>query len=172
MTQTTFEHELEIFRTEEETAQQCFFCYLSIRDLAGRDADVIRIMNVTPLFWVTAHHTMLLATFVILGRIFDQKSQHNIDTLISATSRNIEIFSMKALAARKEAAGLSKPDAAAYVVDKHALNADDVRTLRRQIAHWRRVYETRYRVIRHKVFAHKGLSNISEVNALLAKTQD
>jgi ACT domain-containing protein len=81
--QTEFEKELEIFRTEEETAQQYFFSYLSIRDLAGKNDDVLNVINTTPLFWVTVHHAMLLSAFVALGRIFDQNSRHNIDRLIS-----------------------------------------------------------------------------------------
>jgi hypothetical protein len=32
--QGSFEKELEIFRTEEEVAQQYFFAYLSVRNLA------------------------------------------------------------------------------------------------------------------------------------------
>jgi hypothetical protein len=34
----------------------------------------------------------------------------------------------------------------------------------------RSVYEDRYREVRHKVFAHRALSTISEVNELLANT--
>jgi AbiU2 len=68
--------ELEIFRTEEETAQQYFFAYLSVRSMAAENSDVLKMMNINPLFWVTAHHAMLLSTFVALGRIFDLKSKH------------------------------------------------------------------------------------------------
>jgi hypothetical protein len=72
--------ELEIFRTEEETAQQYFFAYLSVRSMAAENSDVLKMMNMNPLFWVTAHHAMLLSTFVALGRIFDLQSKHNIGT--------------------------------------------------------------------------------------------
>ena len=33
----SFEDELEVFRTEEETAQQYFFAYLSVLSLAASD---------------------------------------------------------------------------------------------------------------------------------------
>lgn len=36
---TAFEDELEVFRTEEEAAQQFFFDYLSVRTLAAKDQD-------------------------------------------------------------------------------------------------------------------------------------
>lgn len=170
MTEIKFERELEIFRTEEETAQQYFFSYLSVRSLAGTNSEVLKMMNTTPLFWATTHHAMLLSAFVALGRIFDQNSKHNIDTLISAASKDISAFSRIALAARKQASGLTQADAAAYVADKHELTSNDVRQLRNEIAPWRRVYEDHYRDIRHKVFAHKALSTLEEVNELLAKT--
>jgi AbiU2 len=35
----------------------------------------------------------------------------------------------------------------------------------------RRIYEDRYREVRHKVFAHKEVSTFQEANALLAKTR-
>jgi hypothetical protein len=167
---TNFERELEIFRTEEETAQQYFFAYLSVRNLAAENSDVLRMMNTNPLFWITAHHAMLLSTFVALGRIFDQDSKHNINTLMSAAYNDLTVFSMAALEARKKSSGLTQEEAAEYVIGKHELSAKDVRGLRKQIAGWRRIYEQRYRDVRHKVFAHKALSDLVEVNALLAKT--
>ena len=84
--QTQFETELEIFRTEEETAQQYFFSYLSVRSLAAKNTAVLAAMNTTPLFWITTHHAMLLSAIVALGRIFDQRSKHNIDRLMSIAS--------------------------------------------------------------------------------------
>ena len=45
-----FADELEVFRTEEESAQQAFFAYLSVRSLAATDQDVLANMNNTPLF--------------------------------------------------------------------------------------------------------------------------
>jgi AbiU2 len=136
--QTNFEKELEIFRTEEETAQQYFFSYLSIRDLTGRNHDVLRTINTTPLFWITTHHAMLLATFVALGRIFDQNSKHNIDRLISVGQESCGLFSKAALQARKQSDGLTEQQAASYVADAHELTATGLRTLRKEIAHWRR----------------------------------
>jgi len=170
MAQTEFEKELEIFRTEEETAQQYFFSYLSIRDLVGKNNDVLKMMNITPLFWISVHHATLLSTFVALGRIFDQNSRHNIDRLISVASKHRGSFSKAALQARKQANGLTKQQAADYASDAHELSDSDLRMLRKEVASWRRIYVERYRNVRDKVFAHKALSNLTQVNELLAKT--
>jgi putative SOS response-associated peptidase YedK len=67
-------------------------------------------------------------------------------------------------------AGLTHEQAVEYVADAHELTTRDLRALRKEIALWRRVYNERYRDVRHKVFAHKELSDIDEVNKLLAKT--
>jgi hypothetical protein len=166
-----FVDELELFRTEEEVAQQYFFCYLSVRTVAAAEPEVLKSMNATPLFWITTHHAVLLSAFVALGRIFDQdkKSVHNIDKLIKTVSDDLAAFTRPALAVRKQAAGVSADDAAAYVADAYELTPADIKAIRKQVAHWRRVYEARYRDIRHGVFAHKGLDQAG-TDALMAKT--
>lgn len=170
MANTKFEAELEIFRTEEETAQQYFFSYLSIRSLAAADTDVLKMMNAAPLFWKTVHHATVLSAFVALGRIFDPNSRHNINTLISTAADEIKQFSRGALMARKRSDGLTHEQAVEYVADAHELTVQNLRKLRKEIAAWRGVYDERYQAIRHKVFAHRELSDINEVNRLLAKT--
>lgn len=167
---TEFENELEIFRKEEESAQQFFFSYLSVRTLAASSPHVLRTINENALFWITAEHSMLLAAFAALGRIFDQDSKHNLDRLMGLASRDLAIFSLDALRARKEASQITAAQAAEFVIGRHALTLDDVKLLRKQIDVRRRIYENRYRDIRHKVFAHKATADITEINAMFAKT--
>jgi hypothetical protein len=167
---TVFKDELETFRKEEETAQQMFFAWLSLRATAASNADVLRTLNKTPLFWINAQHSLLVSAFITLGRIFDQDSKHNVDRLMSIVSQNLSIFTIAALRARKVADGISVRDATKYVVGKYALTSDDVKTLRKQIDVRRRIYEDRYRDIRHKVFAHKSTNDAAVVGAMFAKT--
>ena len=123
---TEFERELEIFRRDEEEAQQHFFCWLAVRDLAARTANVLGVMNATPLFWLTTHHAMLLAAFVTLGRVFDQDSKHNLDHLMDVAASDLSIFSKHALRLRRES-DISKEQAAAFVQNAHELTAADIR---------------------------------------------
>jgi hypothetical protein len=167
---TAFEEELEIFHTEEVIAQQCFFSYLSVRDMMIQDKEVLKTMNTASSFWAITHHSMLLSALIVLGRIFDNASKHNIDTLMAAVSKDLSVFSKAALAARRVADGsMTKAGADAYVKDRHTLTANDVKLLRKQIKHWRSVYESRYREVRHH-FAHKKWSNFDDLNKLLKKT--
>jgi AbiU2 len=120
---TDFEQELEVFRTEEEAAQQFFFAYLSVKNLAATDGNVLANMNNTPLFWRTTHHAMVLAAFVALARIFDQdpESDHNVDKLMRVTGSSLNLFTKPALAARRIAAGISQKDANRYAVGAYEL---------------------------------------------------
>jgi hypothetical protein len=133
MTQFEFEQELEIFRTDEEAAQQDFFCWLSFRHAMLNENGVHRVVNETPLFWRTTHHAMLLSAFITLGRTFDQDSHHNLDGLVDIFARDVPSFSKDALRQRKELV-ISPEEAARYVEGKHELTPDDVRLIKKQIA--------------------------------------
>jgi hypothetical protein len=166
-----FADELELFRTEEEVAQQYFFGYLALQHVPGRNPAVLHRMNDHPMFWITTRHALLMSAFVALGRIFDQdpRSIHNIDKLLRSVWDNIGVFTRVELEQRKIAAGLDPADAAAYVVDKCDLVPTDVGAMRKAVAAWRKIYEARYRDIRHGVFAHKGL-NQADTHLLMAQT--
>jgi hypothetical protein len=159
------EDEIEMFRREEETAQQYFFGFLSLQLVPYRNSDVLDKMNENPAFWITTRYALLMSTFIVLGRIFDQDSQslHNIDKLLGVVSRNLSVLSRAGLEQRRIVQGMTPKDAAAYVT------IEDVRAMRKAVGKWRSVYEARYREIRHKVFAHKSVSRV-DADALMAKT--
>src|ERR1700730_2672675 len=135
-----FEAELNIFRTEQETAEQYFFAYLGIRSLAAQRADVLAVMNHNSVFWIISHHALLLSTFIALGRIFDHASKHNVDRLMLVVERNLSVFSRAALRSRKEKV-ISAEQAREYVKDRHVLSANEVRDLKKQIREWRKVFQ-------------------------------
>jgi len=167
----TFEHELEMFRGEEESAQQYFFGYLATQLVPARNPEVLEKMRETPMFWRTTRYALLMSAFVVLGRIFDQdpKSLHNIDKLMTAVSGSIGALSRAGLQQRRVVQGMTPADAAAYASTKYDLTTDDVRAIRKEVAKWRKVYEATYRDIRHKIFAHKSVSS-TNADAMMAKT--
>jgi hypothetical protein len=165
------EHELEMFRTEEEAAQQYFFGFLSLQLVPSKNPDVLARMNETATFWITTRYALLMSAFVVLGRIFDQdpKSLHNIDKLLGVVTRDIASLSAAALERRRIAQGMTPKDAAAYARGTYDLTMDDVRGMRKAVGHWRKVYEARYREIRHKIFAHKSIDRAA-ADTLMANT--
>ena len=166
-----FENELEIFRTETQTAVQFFYAYLTIHAVARDRPAVHRLLNRAPLFWNTNLGALQTGSFIVLGRIFDQTSRHNVDRLLKIGQTNLGIFSKAALGARKQRAD---PGAAAwlgaYLKDAYAPMPKDFRHLRSLVRKHRATYEAKYRDLRHKLFAHKEVSNPADVSALFAKT--
>lgn len=169
---SVFTTELENFRIEEESAQQFFLGYLALQRIPASNTTVLDKLNDHPTFWITARYALLVATFVALGRIFDQdkRSIHNIDKLLRSVSDNLSIFCPAGLCERRVTEGMDVDIAAEYAREKYALSIVDVRDMRKAVAHWRNVYEVRYRDIRHLVFAHRGISR-EDADLLMAKAK-
>jgi AbiU2 len=168
---TPFEIELEMFGAEEIQAQQYFFGFLSLQLVPLRNPDVLAKMQETSMFWIATRYSLLMSAFIVLGRIFDQdpKSLHNINKLLDAVTNEIGSLSKAGLEQRRIAQGMGPSDAAAYAAGTYDLTIKDVRAMRKAVAKWRAVYEARYRDIRHKIFAHKGVSRAG-ADALMAAT--
>jgi hypothetical protein len=169
--QEAFVHELEIFRTEAEAAAQFFYAYLSVHETAGRHPSVFRLLNTVPLFWNTNLGALQTSAFIVLGRIFDQDSPHNIDRVLGIAQKHQEIFSLESLAARKQGKSATRPDwLDDFLAKSYVPSQSDFRRLRKEVSKHRKIYEEKYRDIRHKVFAHKAVVGSAEVGALFAKT--
>jgi AbiU2 len=157
------EAELETFRIDEETAQQFFFAYLGVRDLAAKRSDVLAAVNRNSMFWLTTHHAMFVSTFIWLGRMFDQRSAHNLDLLLKMVERNLPTLNRDALRERK-AKVITPEQAAEYVASKHEMTIDDVRALRKEVGNWRKIYEPVYRHVRdHLAHNKRGVSDLDEL---------
>lgn len=166
-----FERELEVFRTEAEGAAQFFYAYLAVHAVAAEYRPVYQLLNTFALFWNTNLGALQTTAFIVLGRIFDQKSTHNVDRLLKIAQDNPKIFSKAALGSRKQGDALSPPDwLPDYLRDAYVPVAADFRRLRAHVNKHRRIYEAKYRDLRHKVFAHKEVADRPEVDALFAKT--
>jgi hypothetical protein len=166
-----FERELEVFRTEASSASQFFYAFLTVHAAAGEHTDVYRLLNTAPLFWNTILGGLQTGTFVTLGRVFDQNSTHNLDRVLNIAQRNPHIFSKTALGNRKRRAN---PNNIGWLLDylraAYVPTSGDFRRLRRHVNKHRKIYEAKYRDVRHKVFAHKLISDGAAVQALFAKT--
>jgi hypothetical protein len=57
-----------------------------------------------------------------------------------------------------------------YLVDVYEPTQKDFRRLRGYVRKWRGIYVNNYRDLRHKVFAHKEVSDRAETHALFTKT--
>ena len=169
---STFEHELRMFGNEEESAQQYFFGFLSLQLIPSKNPDVLRQMrgDVDVL-----DRDALRAVDVCVRRARPHlrsgpkvAPQHQ-QAADVGLERNRDVRRKTGLLQRRIMQGMDPQQAAAYVADKYDLTVEDVRDMRKAVGKWRSVYEARYREIRHKIFAHKGL-NRADANKLMAKT--
>ncbi|MDI6764064.1 MAG: transposase [Thermodesulfobacteriota bacterium] len=166
-----FEYELETFRKEAEAAIQFLYAYLTVHRVAARNSLVHRLLNEAPLFWNTSLGALQTAAFIALGRVFDQSSQHNIDRLIRTAQKDPDLFSKDELARRKQGTEAARPEwLDDYLQDVYEPTSEDFRRLRSHIAKWRKTYESNYRDIRRKLFAHNEVSGQAETDALFKKT--
>ncbi len=166
-----FVQELEIFRTEAEAAAQFFFTYLAMRKIADRHKTVHRMFDKHALFWNTLLAGVQTSAVIVLGRVFDQKSTHNIDILLGIAQRNLTIFSSAALGNRKQGSAAKPPRwLGQYLASAHEPTYDDFRRLRKHVDKHRRIYERNYRDLRNKFYAHKQTANPSDIAAMVAGT--
>ncbi len=166
-----FVRELEVFRTEAEAAIQFFYAYLTVHAVAGEHDPVFRTLNTAPLFWNTSLGALQTAAFIALGRVFDQSSTHNVDRVLRTAQDNPQIFSKAALGLRKQGSNPKPPEwLPEYLRTAYVPVATDFRRLRGHVKKYRKVYEARYKPLRHKFFAHKEVSDRADVDALFAQT--
>jgi hypothetical protein len=166
-----FLRELEVFRTEAEAATQFFYAYLTVHAVAAEHDPVYRLLNTAPLFWNTSLGALQTATFIALGRVFDQKSTHNVDRVLRMAQDNPQIFTRTALGARKQGTNPAPPEwLPQYLREAYVPTVDDFRRLRAYVRKNRAVYDAKYRPLRHRFFAHKEVSERSAVDALFAQT--
>jgi len=167
-----FKRELDIFRTETQSGTQFFYSYLAINAVIAGNKEALEALNNTPLFLGTNFGALKTSFFIVLGRIFDQKSKHNIDRLLRIAQNHSEIFSKAFLEERKSQ---SSPNAyrwlPEYLEKAYEPTPEDFRRLRKHIKKYRHIYEMNYRSIRHKIYAHRELSDKADVQKLYKKTR-
>lgn len=165
-----FLRELEIFRGECEGSSQHLYAYLTIHGVAKRRKTVFRALDRHALFWNTVAGALQGSAIITLGRVFDQDTPHNVDALLRLAQGSPGMFSRSALATRKLAGAAAPPSwLSAFIDQAREPTAQDFRALRAQVKRLRRVYEHRFRPLRHGVFAHTLIHGAAEVAPIAAK---
>jgi len=74
-----FAAELDVFRKATDEASQYLYAYLTIHRMARRRRRVEVQFRRNSLFWLTLASSLQISLLITLGRVFDQKSKHNLD---------------------------------------------------------------------------------------------
>jgi hypothetical protein len=94
-----------------------------------------------------------------------------VDGVLKIAQNHPDIFSRASLGKRKQGNLKTPPDwLPEYLEGAYVPNAADFRRLRAHVQKHRKIYNDKYRDLRHKVFAHKELTDPAAVSALFAKT--
>ena len=174
--ETEFIRQLGVFGEEAKAVTRFFYTWRTVHAVLSDDESILDVLNENSSFWRTILRALLTASLVTLGRVFDQDqnhSTHNVDRLLRTAQTNLGIFSKEALAKRKRRENGDAGDwLVNYLQHVYVPTDRDFRKLRRYVADQRRIYEARYRPLRHRVFAHKGVLDQAEMTALFAKTKN
>jgi hypothetical protein len=166
-----FEAELEHFRKQAEGAVQFLAAYLAVGNAVARDQAIHSAVNESPLYWLTSQAALQKSLFLALGRIFDQKSEHNIDKLIGMAQDCPAIFSREKLGQRKQGNAAQPPDwLAEYLRAAYEPSTIDFREMRKAVGQYRKTYERVCRPLRNAHFAHSETIEPAEIEALFAQT--
>lgn len=166
-----FEKELEIFRTEASLCAMYYYAFLGVESIIASNRKILDIVNETPSFWNANISALQTSTFIVLHRIFDNKSKHNINKLLTIADSNINIFSKEALAGRKRQLSKNADEwLNEYLADVYVPVEKDFKRLSGYILKYRKIYENNYMKIRHMYYAHKIVSSHDDVSKLFAKT--
>ena len=137
-----FIRELEVFRTEAQAGAQFLYAYLSFNSIVSEKRKTYNEFNKTPLFWNTTMGSLQTSFFIVLGRIFDQDSKHNIDKFVKTAQDNKYIFSKGALAKRKAEQNDNADEwIDDYLKSVYEPTAKDFRELRKKVKEFRKIYE-------------------------------
>lgn len=167
-----FEAELETFRKEVETVSQLLYAHFTVHNVASAKPKVLAALNQHSYFWATTLYALQCSGFVALGRVFDQHSPHNVDTVLRLAQRHSFLFSKDELAKRKyEGSANADEWLPAYMEDVYVPVPDDFRRLRKEVATKRATYQTTCDRIRDGIFAHNEVTDPKVVVELFSKVE-
>ncbi len=168
----TFETELEVLRTEAESAAQFLYAYRAIHEVAARHTEVVTLLNTAPLFWNTTLGALQISAFIALGRVFDDDNgSHGVARLLRLAIASPQIFTRDALAARRQGNSPTKPEwLDGFISKTYEPLPSDFDYLQQKISENKAVYEAKYKPIRNKIYAHKDIKGNAKVRELFAET--
>lgn len=164
-----FQEQLANFRHESQVAAQYIYAEMAIQHASSKSKKLLYALNNTPRFWIVCGASLQLAGYVSIARIFDTKSNYNVNKLIDAMEKNLHMFQVEALAARKRDGKTYEPEwLDGYLRNAYYPTIKDVVRLRLKVAKWRLVYERAVKPARNKYLAHREKTDYSEVQSLFA----
>lgn len=157
---------LEAYRSDVESGLLFLQANIAANEAALRSQTLRDSLGQAALFWNAMQSGTQQSAIIALGRIFDQKSGHNLDRLLKIASSDREVFEAESLRCRKIETGLDPEAARKYVQEYELDTAGEFRRLRRYSKKYRAIYERKFKPARNRVYAHSDVVEELEVSAL------
>ena len=162
------------FQSELNIACWSFYAWKNIQNIAVDDKKVYCALNRNRLSWSIILYSLQSTFFGAIGRLFDTDGRtFSVHTLLRACIENIDQFSKDALRERK-IKGSEKdklPWLDEYIEKSYQPNKEDFLRPKDEVSKRQKRYESIYKPIRNKVFAHKELKEIKCVDELFKKAK-
>ena len=155
-----FERQLDIFHSECDAAVRYFYAGYGLQVSILKTPAAAAGLNKAPAFWNATLDALKASTLITLGRVFDpDQNNHSLTRLIAFSQSNLQIFGAAALRHRMQ-------ESQWRAQDFYEPSPDDFRRLKRLIASRRREYETLLRPWRHRLYAHRGVLDSTELEGV------
>ncbi len=169
-THREFLAQLKNFDSESRNAARYTYADFAIQHAASKSKRLLNRLNETPTFWLAASAAFQTATYISLGRIFDNNSRYNIDQLLCSAESNISQFQRTALEKRKrEGHATNPPWLLNYLNKAYYPKPTDFFRLRKKVNEYRSLYERSFKPARNKYIAHREKQDREEVSALFRR---
>jgi len=157
------------FQSEVNAACWSFYTWKNIKNIAVEDKNIYRALNRNALSWKIILYSLQSTFFIAIGRLFDTDGKSfSVHTFLRSCIENIDQFSKDSLRERK-IKGSEKdklPWLDEYIEKSYQPNKEDFLRLKDEVSKRQKRYESIYKPIRHKIFAHKDLKNVKNIKCV------
>jgi hypothetical protein len=106
LSEEQYTSKLRLISAEIENAFIMFHTYEELNRLAHHDSSLLAVLNADALFWNTYRNNLVTNLFMTTSRLFDPvAAATTVQTVVTATLRNLRLFSKEALRIRKTGKG-------------------------------------------------------------------
>jgi len=164
----------QIFHSELTTACWAFYAWKTIHNITAKDNKIYHALNKNSLSWNIILHSLQCTFFITIGRLFDiDEKTFSVHAFLRACITNIDQFSKNVLRERKIKGSETDefPWLDKYIEKSYQPSKEDFLRLKGEISKRQKQYDSIYKPIRHKIFAHKELKEIKCVDELFKKAK-
>lgn len=168
-----FDRYYQEFCNELHKILSSYLFWRMLNNKISEDKELLFALNRTPLSWTVIRHSLNVTLFITLGRVFDVDHEaFSVDDLLKCCIDEVDIFTKEALRNRKMDGGNGiEPEwLEDYIEKAYEPSKSDFQRLRGEIAKRRRIFESVYRPIRHKLIAHNDKEYIDKADKLWVET--